>query len=66
MDPLKLNKKLRMPESKLILKDSVARLSQVSAYKLLDDFEELKILKEMTGYRRNRIFWFEEYFKVFK
>lgn len=43
----------------------VTGLSQVSAYKLLDDFEKLKILKEMTGYKRNRIFWFEEYFKVF-
>ena len=69
----------KMPQAQVLLQrlftDPVIRptevakvtgLSQVSAYKLLDDFEELKILKEMTGYRRNRIFWFEEYFRIFK
>lgn len=44
----------------------ITGLSIVSAYKLLDDFEELKILREMTGSRRNRIFLFKEYFDVFK
>jgi len=44
----------------------VTGLSFVSAYKLLDDFEKLKILKEMTGSRRNRIFLFREYFNVFR
>jgi Fic family protein len=44
----------------------VTGLSAVSAYKLLDDFEELKILREMTGNKRNRIFWFAEYFRAFR
>ncbi|MDX1941671.1 MAG: Fic family protein [Saprospiraceae bacterium] len=44
----------------------ITGLSQVSAYKLIEDFERLKILKEMTGARRNRIFAFEEYFNIFK
>ncbi len=53
----------------VIRPDKVAEitgLSQVSAYKLIEDFERLKILKEMTGARRNRIFVFEEYFSIFK
>lgn len=41
-------------------------LSLVSTYKLLDDFMKLKILKEMTGAKRNRLFVFEEYFTIFK
>jgi Fic family protein len=41
-------------------------LSAVSAYKLLADFERLKILKEITGGQRNRIFVFEEYLNVFR
>lgn len=41
-------------------------LSLVSAYKLIEDFERLGILKEMTGSQRNRIYQFEEYFNIFK
>lgn len=41
-------------------------LSLVSSYKLIDDFIELGILKEMTGFKRNRIFVFSEYFDIFK
>ncbi|QOI96821.1 MAG: Fic family protein [Flammeovirgaceae bacterium] len=44
----------------------VTRLSLVSAYKLLDDFMRLRILNEMTGAKRNRLFAFEEYFTIFK
>src|SRR5690606_20710894 len=39
--------------------------SLVSSYKLLDDFVRLKILKEMTGAKRNRLFIFNEYFTLF-
>jgi Fic family protein len=39
--------------------------SLVSAYKLLDDFMRLGILKEMTGAKRNRLFVFDEYFTLF-
>ena len=40
-------------------------LSLVSVYKLIEDFERLKILKEITGANRNRIYLFDEYYKVF-
>ena len=41
-------------------------LSLVSTYKLIEDFEKLKILREVTGGQRNRIYLFDEYFKVFE
>lgn len=40
-------------------------ISLVSAYKILDDFMRLKILREMTGAKRNRLFVFDEYFTLF-
>lgn len=39
--------------------------SQVSAYKIIADFEKIGILKEMTGYKRNRYFIFQEYIDQF-
>lgn len=41
-------------------------ISQVSTYKLLDDFVGLGILREMTGQKRNRLYVFDEYFSIFK
>lgn len=41
-------------------------LSLVSSYKMIDDFVKQGILHEMTGYKRNRLFMFEEYFSIFK
>ena len=35
------------------------------ANSIIQDFEELDILKEVTGYKRNRMFLFEEYYKLF-
>ena len=43
----------------------VTKLSIVSAYKLIGNFIDLGILKEMTGAKRNRIFVFHEYFSIF-
>lgn len=40
-------------------------LSLVSSYKLIEDFENQNILHEITGNGRNRIYVFDEYFKVF-
>lgn len=45
---------------------NVTKLSLVSTYKLIEDFMKIGILKEITGGRRNRIFSFEKYFKIFK
>jgi Fic family protein len=39
--------------------------SQVSAYRIIDDFEKIGILKEMTGFKRNRYFIFQEYVDEF-
>jgi len=40
-------------------------VSQTIANNLIKDFEKQGILKEMTGYKRNRIFVFEEYLNLF-
>lgn len=53
----------------MIRPDTVAqitKLSQVSAYKLIEDFVKLGILKEVSGGQRNRIYLFHEYFRVFQ
>lgn len=40
-------------------------ISDMSTYKLIDDFIRLGILKELTGFKRNRIFVFNEYINLF-
>ena len=37
-----------------------------SAYSLLEDLERLEIVKETTGFQRNRIYVFEDYLKLFR
>ena len=37
-----------------------------TALRLIDDFIKLKILLELTGYKRNRIFAFDDYIKLFR
>jgi cell filamentation protein, protein adenylyltransferase len=40
-------------------------LSIVSAYSLIKDFQRLGILKELTGHKRNRIFYFHSLYSLF-
>jgi Fic family protein len=41
-------------------------LSSATAMRMLKDFIKLGILRETTGYKRNRIFMFSEYIKLFE
>src|SRR5699024_8643354 len=40
-------------------------VSTPTANRLINDFEELGLLKETTGYERNRIFFFDRYYQIF-
>jgi hypothetical protein len=37
-----------------------------TAHRLIQGFEKLNILKEQTGYKRNRVFVFENYIQLFR
>ena len=41
-------------------------VSLATVSRLLNDFVRLKILVELTGFRRNRVFAFEQYLKLFR
>jgi len=41
-------------------------INKSTALRLIDDFVELEILKETTGFKRNRIFMFKEYIRLFE
>jgi Fic family protein len=68
----------RIPKAKLLLNylysKPIVDMNEIStvldvdistAQRLLKDFEKLNILKEKTGFKRNRIFVFEEYLRLF-
>ncbi|MEX1062660.1 MAG: Fic family protein [Balneolaceae bacterium] len=44
----------------------VAGVSMPTAYKLISTFEDLNILREVTGAERNRLYIFHEYVNLFK
>ena len=44
----------------------VLKINLSTALRLIDDFIRLKILVEITGLKRNRIFVFEDYIKLFR
>lgn len=41
-------------------------VNHATTLRLMDDFMRLGLLKEMTGYKRNRVFIFEDYVKLFE
>jgi Fic family protein len=45
---------------------SATNVSVSTISRLLNDFVKLQILEEQTGYKRNRIFAFEAYLKIFR
>jgi Fic family protein len=45
---------------------NVMNVTISTALRLINDFIELGILQEMTGFKRNRIFKFEEYVRLFE
>lgn len=46
--------------------EAIIQKSNVSAYKLIADFERLGILTEITGGQRSRVYAFREYLDLFK
>ena len=44
----------------------VLQISLSTALRLIEDFVKLKILIEITGLKRNRVFIFEDYIKLFR
>lgn len=44
----------------------ITELSLPSAYKLVNKLEQLGILKEITGAKRGKQYWFDDYIKLFK
>jgi Fic family protein len=43
----------------------ITGVSQVTAYKILEELEAMKILKEITGSKRGKIYVFDTYIKLF-
>lgn len=56
----------RFPSVDVATVRALLKLSQASANSLVADFERLGILKEITGFKRNRYFLFSEYINLFK
>ncbi|MAX82324.1 MAG: cell filamentation protein Fic [Crocinitomicaceae bacterium] len=44
----------------------ITELSTPSAYKLVSELEELQIIKEITGAKRGKQYWFEDYIQLFR
>ena len=44
---------------------TLLKLKHNTATTLVNDFVKYDVLKELTGKRRNRVFWFEEYLMIF-
>ena len=44
----------------------ITKVSLPSAYKLVNELEQLGILKEITGAKRGKQYWFDEYLNLFR
>lgn len=54
------------PKVNTLLEKAIQALSGLNAFSLLTkDLENAGILKEMTGFKRNRLFIFEKYLSLF-
>ena len=45
---------------------SYLSVNSTTAFRLIEDFVRLGVLVEVTGFKRNRIFVFEKYLKLFE
>jgi Fic family protein len=45
---------------------AVLGMSQVSTYKIIEDFVRIGVLKEITGFKRNRYFMFDQDLTIFR
>ena len=46
--------------------EEIIKKSNVTAYKLISNLEELHILKEISGSQRNKLYVFNDYVDLFK
>lgn len=46
--------------------EAIIQKSNVTAYKLINDLEQLEILKEVSGAQRNKLYIFKDYVDLFK
>ena len=46
--------------------EEIIKKSNVTAYKLISDLEQLEILKEISGAQRNKLYVFKDYLDLFK
>ena len=49
-----------------VQRSPISGLSLPSAYKLVNELENLGVLKEITGAKRGKQYWFQEYIELFK
>ncbi|MFA5780088.1 MAG: hypothetical protein WC947_08110 [Elusimicrobiota bacterium] len=54
-----------MSSKKMMDVVTVLKITPKSAILLIKDFEKLKFLREMTGFKRNKQYLFEDYLKLF-
>ena len=56
----------RTPVTNIKMVTDLIQAQTNTAAALIDDFVRMGILKELTGQKRNRLFIFEEYVRLFK